>query len=87
LLHSTLESERENPDDHGIRQMVEQVQVKGLFRPGRVMGFESVAYFLATFGTVALLAATLQHLRSVGDHESLGESKLYDNEEVVAEVR
>ena len=55
-----------------LGQMVAQVEVKGLLRPVRVMGVESIAYFLVTLGTLALLAAILQHLRSVGEYAALG---------------
>ena len=44
----------------------------GRLRPVRMMGVESIAYFLVTFGTLALLAVILQHLRSVGEYAALG---------------
>lgn len=55
-----------------IGQTLENVQVKGLFRGTRMVGVESVAYFLVVLGTSALAMAIVQYVSRVAEYADLG---------------
>jgi putative membrane protein len=44
-----------------LGQVVSSIEVKSLLGQTRMMGVESIAYFLVILGTLALLMATIQH--------------------------
>jgi putative membrane protein len=44
-----------------LGQVVRSIEVKSLLGHTRMMGVESIAYFLVILGTLALLMATIQH--------------------------
>src|SRR5512139_1291442 len=55
-----------------IGQTVAAVEVKGWLRGERMLGVESVAYFLVILGTLALAAAILQYTSNVGEFVAMG---------------
>ena len=55
-----------------LGQTFSEVEVKGVFRGVRVVGVEGIAYFLVVLGTVALFAATVQHVLRVGEYRRMG---------------
>jgi inner membrane protein YidH len=55
-----------------LGQALHTVDVKGL-RGMRVIGVDSIAYFLVTLGTLSLLAATVQYSRRVYELEVHGQ--------------
>jgi putative membrane protein len=55
-----------------IGQTVASVDVKGWLRADRMVGVESIAYFLVILGTLALAAAIVQYARSVGEYVAMG---------------
>jgi len=55
-----------------LGQILHDVEVKGIMIPTRLIGVESIAHFLVTLGTVALLLASLQHWRRMRDLYDMG---------------
>ena len=55
-----------------IGQVLTDVEVKGVFRGSRMMGVDTIAYFLVVVGTLALLGATVQHILRVREYGTMG---------------
>jgi len=55
-----------------IGQTLAGVRVKGVFQGTRMIGVESIAYFLVVLGTVALGGAILQYVGRVADYTAMG---------------
>lgn len=55
-----------------LGKVLQEIEYKGLLGNTRTVSIQTLAYFLVVLGTVALLAAALQHWRRVRDLRGLG---------------
>jgi putative membrane protein len=55
-----------------IGQALGSVEVKGLLRGPRMVGVDSIAYFLVIVGTLALFGAVVQHVMRTRDFKRMG---------------
>jgi putative membrane protein len=67
-----------------LGQVVRTIEVKSLLGHTRMMGVESIAYFLVILGTVALLMATIQHRVSMSQLYVMGLRRQVSTSFVVA---
>ncbi len=55
-----------------LGDVLQDVEVKGIFRGPRTISIGSIAYFLVVLGTFALLGATIQHILRAHEYRRMG---------------
>ncbi len=55
-----------------LGQTLQDVEIKGVLLGSRTVSVQTLAYFLVVMGTLALLAATVQHIVRVREYRAMG---------------
>ena len=67
-----------------LGKVLQDIEYKGLLGNIRTVSIQTLAYYLVVLGTVALLAASLQHWRRLRELRSMGRGREFSITSIVA---